>query len=81
MNLKFDNIVQIFRKILGNNTIIILKYTNENYQKIISKSGHKIDLYPAMFSEIYFSNLTRAKNYSKEPNFKIGQIFWVKHGW
>ena len=33
------------------NVVIILKSTNEYYRKIISKSGHKMDLYPAMGSE------------------------------
>ena len=30
------------------NAVVILKSTNEYYQKIISKSGLKMDLYPAM---------------------------------
>ena len=30
------------------NAVIILKSTNEYYRKIISKSGYKMDLYPAM---------------------------------
>ena len=30
------------------NAVIILKSTNEYYRKIISKSGCKMDLYPAM---------------------------------
>ena len=48
MNLKFETIVQIFRKIIQLNVVIILKSTNEYYRKIISKSGHKTDLYPAL---------------------------------
>ena len=50
MNLKFETIVQIFRKIidLQLNAVIILKSTNKYYRKIISKSGLKMDLYPAM---------------------------------
>ena len=48
MNLKFENIVQIFRKIIQLNAVIILKSTNEYYRKIISKSGLKMDLYPAL---------------------------------
>ena len=47
MNLKFETIDQIFRKIIQLNTDIILKSTNEYYQKNISKSGPKMDLYPA----------------------------------
>ena len=48
MNLKFETIVQIFRKIIQLITVIILKSTNEYHRKNISKSGHKMDLYPAM---------------------------------
>ena len=48
MNLKFETIVQIFRKIIQLNAVIILKSTNSYYRKIISKSGRKMDLYPAM---------------------------------
>ena len=48
MNLKFETIVQIFRKIIQLNAFIVLKRTNEYYQKIISKSVFKMDLYPAM---------------------------------
>ena len=48
MKLKFETIVQFFRKIMQLNAVIILKSTNEYYRKIISKSGPKMDLYPAM---------------------------------
>ena len=48
MNLKFETIVQIFRKIIQLIAVIILKSTNEYYRKIITKSGRKMDLYPAM---------------------------------
>ena len=48
MNLKFETIVQIFRKIIQLITVVILKSTNEYHQKIISKSGRKMDVYPAM---------------------------------
>ena len=48
MNLQFETIVQIVRKIIQLNAVIILKSTKEYYRKIISKSGHKMDLYPAM---------------------------------
>ena len=48
INLKFETIVQFFRKIMQLNAVIILKSTNEYYQKIISKSGRKMDLYLAM---------------------------------
>ena len=30
------------------NAVIILKRTNEYNRKIITKSGHKMDLYPAL---------------------------------
>ena len=48
MNLKFETIVHIFRKIIELNAVIIFKSANEYYRKIISKSGRKMDLYPAL---------------------------------
>ena len=48
MNLKFETIVKIFRKIMQLNVVIIFKSTNEYNRKIISKSGRKMDLYPAL---------------------------------
>ena len=48
MNLKFETIVQIFRKIMQLNAVIIWKSANEYYRKFILKSGRKMDLYPAM---------------------------------
>ena len=48
MNLKFETIVKIFRKIMQLNAVIILKRTNEYHRKNISKSGRKMDLYPAL---------------------------------
>ena len=48
MNLKFETIVQIFRKIIQLDAVIILKSPNEYYRKNMSKSAGKIDLYPAM---------------------------------
>ena len=53
MNLKLETIVQFFRKIIQLNAVIILKRSNEYYRKIISKSGHKMDLYPAMIAKQY----------------------------
>ena len=53
MNLKFETIVQIFRKIIELNAVIILKSANEYYRKSISKSGRKMDLYPALNSLDY----------------------------
>ena len=49
MNLKFEPIVQIFRKIIQLKVVTNLKSTNEYYRKIISKNDRKMDLYPAMF--------------------------------
>ena len=48
MNLKVETIVQIFRMIIQLSAVNNLKSTNEYHRKIISKSGRKIDLYPAM---------------------------------
>ena len=42
------NHYHIFRKIIKSNEAYISKSTNEYYQNIIEKSGHKMDLYPAM---------------------------------
>ena len=46
--MKFETIVQLFKQIMQLNAVIILKSTNEHYRKVISKSGPKMDLYPAM---------------------------------
>ena len=55
MNLKFESIVQIFRKIILLNAVIIFKSTNKDYRKIISKSGLKTDFYPIrVFHECTF---------------------------
>ena len=51
MILKFETTVQIFRKIIQLNVVVILKSTNEYYRKMTSKSGLKKDLYPAMFGD------------------------------
>ena len=48
MDLKFEAIVQNFRKIIQLNAVLILESTNEYYRKIISKSGRKMDLYPVL---------------------------------
>ena len=48
MNLKFKTIVKILRKILKLNAVIIFKGTNEYSRKIITKSGCKMDIYPAL---------------------------------
>ena len=43
----------IIRMIVKSNAVNILKSTNEYYQKIIPKSGLKMDLYPAMYNESF----------------------------
>ena len=54
MNLKFETIVQISRKIIQLGVVSVLKSTNEYCRKLFSKSGNKMDLYSAMgdFSDI-----------------------------
>ena len=42
------NHCHIFREIIKSTTVNISESTNEYYQKIIEKSRHKMDLYPAM---------------------------------
>ena len=49
MNLKFETIVKILRKVMKLNAVILLKSTNEYNRKIITESGRKMDLYPALF--------------------------------
>ena len=61
MNLKFETIVKIFRKIMQLNAVIILKSTNEYNRKIVSKSGRKMDLYPALDHFIYVHISLREK--------------------
>ena len=60
------NHTSFFRKIIKWNTVNILKSTNENCQKIIPKSGHKMDLYPAM----HFALWTMGRS----DRFNIGLI-------
>ena len=64
MNLKWETIVQFFRKIIQLNAVIILKNANEYYRKIISNSGGKMDLYPAMQLAHMFSN--QFTNFAKD---------------
>ena len=49
INLKFETIVQMFRKIIQLFVVIILKSSNEYHRKTIAKSGRKMELYPALF--------------------------------
>ena len=58
VNLKFETSVQIFRKIIQLNAVIVLKSPNEYYRKIISKSGPKMDLYPAMHIHMSYFGAT-----------------------
>ena len=53
MYLKFETIIHILRKIIQLIVVIILKSPNKYYRKNISKSGRKMDLYPAMSMFIY----------------------------
>ena len=57
MNLKFVSIVQILRKIMQPNAVNTLKITNKYYQKVISKSGRKMDLCPAMRLLVLFTKV------------------------
>ena len=50
MNLQLEIIVQIFTKMIQLNAVSISKSLHEYYQKIISKNGLKMDLYPALFN-------------------------------
>ena len=60
MNLKFENTVHIFRKIIQLFAVVTLKSTNEYHCKIISKRGRKMDLYPAMFLSKNFKRRNRS---------------------
>ena len=48
MNLKFETNVPIFRKIVQLYAVSVSKSPNEYSQKFFSKSGLKMDLYPAL---------------------------------
>ena len=74
MNLKLETVVQFFRKIIQLNTVIILKGTNEYYPIIFSKSGRKMDLYPAMPRSPKQSNCSRKGNLE----LKVNYIFHMK---
>ena len=65
-NLKFETIVQFFRKIIQLNAVSIVKSPNEYYRKIISKNGRKMDLYPALIAIF----LGRLSNQMQFKNFK-----------
>ena len=65
MNVKFETIVQNFRKIMQLNAVIILKRTKEYNRKIISKSGRKMDLYPALGIFYAFVTDKFSKSYDK----------------
>ena len=57
MNFKLETIVEIFRKIIKLNAVIMLKSINEYYRKHSSKSGLKMDLYPAMLVNLFFCDM------------------------
>ena len=71
MNLTCETIVLIFRKIKQLITVIILKSSNEYHRKTISKSGHKMDLYPAL-------NILHQFTISFELKNKRWKIFLIK---
>ena len=54
MNLQSETIAQFFKKLIQLNEVIILKSTNEYYRKNNSKSGLKMDPYPAMSTAAMF---------------------------
>ena len=49
MHFLLEVIAKFFRKITKSIAVNISESTNEYYRKIISKSGRKMDLYPALF--------------------------------
>ena len=81
MNLKCETIVQIFRKIIQLNAVIILNSANEYYQKVISKSGRKMDLYPAMmhwpcFRVISCATPTSFYTANSVVNVTVSHSYW-----
>ena len=83
MNLKFETIVKILRKIMQLNAVIILKSINEYNRKIITKSGRKMDLYPALCILLYYMLRSHQKYFAPDlleamgaaPNF-CSSIGW-----
>ena len=84
MNLKFETIVKIFRKIMQLNAVIILKSTTEYNWKIISKCGRKMDLYPALykdhFENIWYIILTWLRT-SSQSDCRIAMFGWLTKDW
>ena len=74
MNLKFETIVQIFRKIIELNAVTILKNSNEYYQKTISKSVRKMDLYPALAVIILESTNEYYRNFFLRKRLQNGPL-------
>ena len=74
MNLKFETVVKFFRKIMQLNAVIIFKSTNEYNRKIISKSGRKMDLYPALIASssiVFIHKQTRATKELYVVDYKL----------
>ena len=84
MNLKFETIVQIFRKIIQLNAVINLKSTNEYFWKNFSKSDRKMDLYLAMISKKFLNqrdsvgtaSIGLSSNLSKRAFFFVRLFFF-----
>ena len=51
-----ETIAIFFAKIIKSNVANISKSTNEYYQKNIEKSGHKMDIYPALTQGVEIMN-------------------------
>ena len=66
MNLKFETIVQMFRKIIQPNAVKIMKSTNEQSQKKSSKkSSHKMALYPGITLTYHRRNTTHQPHFGQ----------------
>ena len=83
MNLKFETIVQIFRKIMQLNAVIILKSTNEDNRKIISKESrikvHFVATFLNNFSIVFVTVLWNVDciSFDNLPK-KYRKSFWLK---
>ena len=70
-NLKFETIVQFFRKIIQLNVVIMLKSSNEYYRKNFLKHSVKMALYPAMILYILYWNASITNLWCNLIDFKI----------
>ena len=64
------NHCHIFRKVIKSNVVNISKSINEYYQKIILKTGHEMDLYPALHCLIFSLDALNVKRLSAEGDEK-----------